>query len=429
MNAKIGMALGLLGGAVGRYTPFLSPYWDDEERIAFRDWSRGRIFPDSGERLSEAIGKYLGTGWTILPVNLGRSAIQIALQAMDLPTGSEVIVPSFACNGVAAPVLQAGHRPVFADVDAQFNLSFESVLEADSKMVRAVIVPHLSGCWNRSLDRVLAWAKERGIYVIEDAAQSLGLRQAGREAGTSGDVGIFSCNGGKQIVSSGGAWLITRHPVLAKRISELRLPTEPRESVAARMGRFTHNWLAGDARLGARHLTGFFREKLSPPSPVPETPAAIRFEAFRISDIEAYLALLQLPKVAGIIRKRTENARHWKDLLVPLSTRGIEFLPDEGNAWTKMLLAFTGPLGQRERHLLSFALARMGIECESSYVPLHLRGNYHGQRSVALPVTDRQWRGAFSLPVRPNLDDADWERIGSATGLFADSLARTGREI
>jgi perosamine synthetase len=424
LKTKASLALGLLGGAIGRYTPFLSPYWGDAERGILAGWLEGNAFPDAAGRLSALIRDGLGPEWTVRPMNLGRSAIQLALQAMDLPGNSEVILPAFSCNGVAAPVLQAGHKPVFADVDGHFNLRYESVIEAYSPAVRAVVVPHLSGCWNRSTFRILEWAKARGIYVIEDAAQSMGLEYSGQAAGTFGDVGIFSCNGGKQIMSSGGAWLVTKHPALAKRIAEAALPPESRESVASRIRRFQSVRLAEPAATARRRIGDMLLSKLSRRHSGPETASSIRFEMVAISDIEAQLALAQLPKLREMIQRRAENARRWKELLAPLPTNGIGFLPDEDNIWTKMLLSFTGPSGPAERHALGSALAQAGVECESSYVPLDKRGNYLGCRTTSMETTDRQWDGAFSLPVRPNLDQADWIRIRRAAEIFGDALAR-----
>ena len=105
MRGKLKTAMGLLAGSFGQFTPFLSPYWSEAERQAVDDWLQGREFPEAPVQLIKAIKAAIGEEWTVKLANLGRSAIQIALEAMDLPPGSEVILPAFACNGVALPII------------------------------------------------------------------------------------------------------------------------------------------------------------------------------------------------------------------------------------------------------------------------------------------------------------------------------------
>jgi dTDP-4-amino-4,6-dideoxygalactose transaminase len=425
MIAKAKSAVSLIAGSIGRFTPFLKPDWPDGEWDVLRGWLAGRTFPSAEAGLVGSIQESLGGSWTVKTANMGRTAIYLALKAMELPAGSEVIVPSFACNGVAAPILRAGLSPIFADVDSGFNLDIESVREAASDRTKAVIVPHLSGLWNRSFSAIVEWARSRGIFVVEDAAQAMGLSHAGKPVGTFGDVGIFSCHGGKQIVSTGGAWLITRIPEIARRLERISLPPESPESLRTRIQAFAGEMAGGNAGRGRRRLTASLRAKLFSRTRAGAPAGDIRFPIAALSEIEAQLALLQMPLLRDRIERRRINARRWMDGLGALGLESASILPAEDNVRTKMLLAFPGVNGAEESKMLAGALARRGIECESSYVPLHLRTPYTTFRRTRMDMTDALWRGAFSLPVRPNLDDADWIRIeASLTDLREELAAR-----
>jgi dTDP-4-amino-4,6-dideoxygalactose transaminase len=410
MNAKARIAAGLWGEMTGRHTPFLSAYWGPAERQAVKDWRQGADFSGAPGDLTGMLGESLGPEWAVRAVNLGRSAIQLALQAMDLPPGSEVVLPAFSCNGVAIPVLQAGHHPVLADVDEHFNLSFDSVVEAYSPRVRAVIVPHLSGLWSRDTFKILEWAKARGIWVIEDAAQAMGLHKDGRPAGTFGDAGIFSCSLGKQILGPGGGWLVTRHPGLAQKALSMPLSAEPTAVTARRLRVFADRFASGTAYRGWKHVGAIIRHKVIAPK-----TSAHGFAMNRISDIEARLILLQYPKLGEMIRARREHAARWRDLLSGYAGKGrMRLLPMADNICTKMLAVFPGPGGIAESHAFSSTLSRHGIETEPSYVPLYLRAPYAGCRRTSMATTEGLWRGALAIPVRANLDAMDWKRIEKA---------------
>jgi perosamine synthetase len=426
MRAKLKTAFGLVAGSFGRYTPFLVPYWDGNEFEAVNDWLAGKRFPAAHSTLTGMLKDQFGPECNIRLLNLGRSAIQLALQALELPSGSEVILPAFSCNGVAHPVLKAGLTPVFADVDTSFNLRLDSVIEAWTPNVKAMIMPHLSGCWCADADRILQWARSQGILVIEDAAQAVGLRRGDQLAGTLGDVGIFSCHGGKQILGPGGAWLVTRDPALARKLMSLQSPLEKEAAVRDRIEAFTGaytipSWRRGGIRLkevvGASIKSGAGRSAMNG-APVSG------YDVFAISEIEAQLALLQLPKLESMIRNRRENAARWRHLFSKVPTASMRMLPDSDNIHTKMLLSFPGAGGPAEIRALTGALGEWGVECESSYQPLYMRPQYASVRKTRMTVTESQSPGAFSIPVRPNLTEDDWKRIEGAVGEFQRRLSR-----
>jgi dTDP-4-amino-4,6-dideoxygalactose transaminase len=395
----------------GDFTPFLKPLWTEEDGDAVSRWLAGEAVPDAVERFEDAVRAASPSGWSVRGFSSGRAAIQIALEAMRLPPASEILLPSFSCAGVILPVLQAGHRPVLVDVDECFNTRFESVLEADSPSVRAIILPHLSGCFARETVSIVEWARTRRIWVIEDLAQAYGVSWRGIEAGTLGDVAVFSTGIGKPLFAPGGGWLAARDPQLARYITSHPTTAESRHEVAQRVRRFVNDFATSRGRRARRLLVQAMRARL-PNGPTADSQSAFRLGS--ISDIDAELARLQVGRAITITTKRRTYAEFWRSGFRDRRTAGLQLLPEEGNVFAKMLLAFPAPGGTREAIRLRATLEAGGIETEASYVPLHLRPPYTAHRRVALPVTERLWSGAFSVPVRPNLVDDDLRRIDAA---------------
>lgn len=146
----------------------------------------------------------------------GTAALRVALAALGVGCGDEVIVPAFTFVATVNAVVLAGAVPVFAEVDDTLNLDTESVRAALSPRTAAVIPVHLENvaC---DLDPLLAVTAERGLAVLEDAAQALGTRYKGRALGTIGTLGAFSFQLEKNITSGEGGAVVSSDPDLALR--------------------------------------------------------------------------------------------------------------------------------------------------------------------------------------------------------------------
>ncbi|MCL1973254.1 MAG: aminotransferase class V-fold PLP-dependent enzyme, partial [Bacteroidetes bacterium] len=142
-------------------------------------------------RFASHLADYLAVPY-IIPCANGTDALQIALMALDLKPGDEVIVPAFTYVAPAEVIGLLGLVPVVVEVDAHnFNMLPLALEDAYSSKTRAVIPVHLFGqC--ADMDPIMEWAKRRGVYVVEDAAQSLGAKYKGQRAGTMGDIGCTS---------------------------------------------------------------------------------------------------------------------------------------------------------------------------------------------------------------------------------------------
>jgi perosamine synthetase len=406
----------LAGLAAGRYTPFLAAFWDEPEWEVVRRWRSGVELDASIDELHDAMVATYGDGWRGWAANLGRSGIQVALEALALPRGSEVIVPSFACAGVIVPVVQAGHRPVLVDVDSEFNLSFESLLRADSADVGAVIVPHFGGLWTRDAEAIFDWARTRDVAVIEDVAQAQGLSRQGRPAGSFGDVAVFSFGGGKLLFGPGGGYVLTRDPELARRIDGSLEQREPRESVRARVDAFVSRFVVPQRTRAHRELKDVLAARLGRSNaglnPVADEADPHGFTVQAISDVEAALAAEQIRKLDTVVAAHAANAESWRRRLDGIP--GVRVAPAENNVFTKLWVVFEGDDAELRATRARTVLRRHCVETETLYVPLNRRPEFSRYRAVPLPTTDRLWRSVFAVPARPGLDAADWQRIDAA---------------
>lgn len=168
------------------------------------------------DEFTKEFSKYIGIEHT-LPVAHCTDAIHLAMLAMEIGPGDEVIVPDLTWVASAAPILYVGATPVFADVDPiSFCLTAESIEKNITPRTKAVVVVDLLGNmpeWNA----ILEVCKRRNIRIIEDAAESIGATYEGMNAGTFGDISLFSFNATKLIQSGQGGALCTNNPDLFRK--------------------------------------------------------------------------------------------------------------------------------------------------------------------------------------------------------------------
>ncbi|MGZ0162386.1 MAG: DegT/DnrJ/EryC1/StrS family aminotransferase [Planctomycetales bacterium] len=195
------------GGTPVRTEPLAPwPQFDDEMIDAVTAVLRsGKVNYWTGKevrRFEKDFAEFVGSNFGIAVSN-GTVAVELALHAVGIEAGDEVIVPPRTFIATASAVAMLGARPVFADVDLMSgNVSADTIVAAITPKTKAIIVVHAAG-WPCDMEPIIELARERGLRVIEDCAQAHGARYKGRHVGTIGDVGAFSfCQ--DKIVSTGG---------------------------------------------------------------------------------------------------------------------------------------------------------------------------------------------------------------------------------
>lgn len=179
----------------------------------------GMLSPeDSIRSLEHSIRQYFGAKHVFL-VSSGKAALTMTL--MGLKAGSsktEVVIPAYTCFSMPAAVISAGLRPILCDINpSTFDFDYEQFEATLTDNTLCVVAHHLFGIPS-DIERVGALCRARGIVVIEDAAQAMGIESGGRKLGTLGDVGIFSLGRGKNITCGSGGIVVTQSDRIAEAV-------------------------------------------------------------------------------------------------------------------------------------------------------------------------------------------------------------------
>ncbi len=338
------------------------------------------------EALEAEAARLLGARHAIA-VSSGTDAILVALMALGLGPGDEVICPAFTFFATAGCVARVGATPGFADVDpVTFNLDPADAARRVSPRTRAISPVHLFG-QSAEMDPLLALARERRLTVIEDAAQAFGARHHGRACGTFGDLGAFSFFPSKNLGGFGdGGLVVTDRDDLATKVRLLR--------AHGAKPKYYHAVVGGNFRLDALQAA-LLRVKL------PHLPAYS--EARRRNAAVYDTELGRLPDVARTGTPAASTAR----LVLPAG------LPGNEHIWNQYTLRVPGP-GRRDA--LRQHLAACGIGTEIYYpLPLHRQACFARLAHPPLPVAERLAAEVLSLPVFPELTDA--ERAEAVAGV------------
>ena len=162
------------------------------------------------DRFEESIKVYTGAS-NALAVSTATAGLHLALRVLGIEKGDYVLASSFTFIGSVNAILYQNAKPIFVDSDEHWNISPQLLKEAIAqapKKPKAIIVTHLYGQLCK-IDEVINICKEEGIYVIEDAAESLGASYHNKQSGTFGDMAVYSFNGNKILTTSGGGMLIS----------------------------------------------------------------------------------------------------------------------------------------------------------------------------------------------------------------------------
>ena len=173
------------------------------------------------KELEERVAEYIGTKYAI-GVTSGTAALHIAVQALDIKKGDEVIVPAITVVSTPYAALYNGATPVFADVESDtLCLDPKDFERKITKRTKAVIPVHLGGhaC---DMDRIMKIARKHNIFVIEDCANALGATYKGKMVGSIGHINCFSFEAKKNMTTGDGGMLTTNNKKYAERLKALR---------------------------------------------------------------------------------------------------------------------------------------------------------------------------------------------------------------
>lgn len=367
------------------HIPYHEPYFDDREERALLECVRGG-FVQGGGRFTkgvEALIRERAHSAHAIATTSGTHALELAMMALDVKPGDEVIVPSYTFASTATCVVRQGATVVFCDVrEDNLNLDVRDVEKRITPKTRAVIPVHYAGI-PADMDEVMAVATRRGIEVVEDAAQSFDSLYKGRMTGTIGRIGCLSFHGTKNLAAGEGGALLTGDDALARRAEILR-----------EKGTDRAQFLRGEVDKYTWRDTG---------------------SSFIPSELVMALLSAQLSKIDEIQPKRVALFERYYDATLPLEAAGLvsrPHVPPGCRVNGHIFYLFGRDEAMRDRILEG--LRARGIQAMLHYQPLdaspygeRFRKPGEGPLTGARSVTDRMVR----LPLFTRMTDEQQEEV------------------
>lgn len=330
------------------------------------------------EQFEAELAEFLGVKHAI-GVSSGTDAILLALMALGIGQGDEVICPSFTFFATAGCIARTGATPVFCDCHPDtFNIDFASAEQCLSDKTKAIIPVHLFG-QSVDMDACAAFAEKHELKVIEDTAQSLGAKFGERSCGAMSEFGTYSFFPSKNLGGLGdGGLLVTQDDELADIAIKMRNH--------GMHPRYYHQMVGGN---------------------------------FRLDALQAALLRVKFSHYADYTRQRQENAAYYKEQLKELE--GV-ILPVEQDGYEHIWNQFTLRVEHGQRDALKEHLTENGIGCEIYYpVPMHQQqcfAHLESLQRTSLKVTDELASNVLSIPVYPELNREQQDAVIAALKSF-----------
>ncbi len=277
----------------------------DREAVLFRygfDDKRKHIF--KVREFEEKFAQYMGVKYA-LAVSSGTASLRVALAALDIGPGDEVITQAFTFVATMEAIMESGATPIIAEVDKSLNLDPEDFEAKISEKTKAVIPVHMLGVPAR-MDRIMEIARKHNIKVLEDSAQACGSSYRGKKTGTLGDIGIHSFDYVKTITTGEGGMVLTNDEELYLRSS----------------------WFHDH---GHEHKDDRPRGQ--------DTKSIPGFN-YRMSEIQGAIGLVQLSRLNHVIREQRKNKSRIKEAISKIKGLRFRELPDEAGDGGDTLIFF-----------------------------------------------------------------------------------------
>lgn len=349
--------------------------------------------PLIGDKEIEYVNEALSTGWISsegkfitafetnfanyvsrshgIAVNNGTNALVLALRALELPKGSEVVIPSFTIISCALACIYNDLVPVFVDSEEEtWNIDTSKIEEKITSNTKAIMPVHIYG-HPVNMGEILRIANKHKLFVIEDFAEAIGSEFKGTKCGKFGDISCVSFYANKVITTGEGGMCLTDDNVLAERLRKLRnLAFEPKK-------RFIHYEL------------GF---------------------NFRMTNVQAAIGLAQIERVEELVKKKVDIGEKYTERLKELQNKGFIQLPCQ-KEWAKNTYWMYGIVLKEKSGLTSEAamakLADAGIQTRPFFYPMHMQPVFekYNWKKETLPVSERIYTYGFYLPSGLSLTD------------------------
>ena len=343
------------------------------------------------KEFEQAITTYLGGhGLQSIAVNSATAGLHLALEALGIGPGDEVIAPTLTFTATVEVVRYLGADPVLVDVDpVTLNIDPARIRAAITPRTKAIMPVHYGGlaC---DMDAILAIAREHGLKVVEDAAHALPTTWRGTLVGQlQSDVTVFSFYANKTITTGEGGMAVTHNPALAQRMRTMRLHGMNRDA----FDRFTSKTPA------------WYYEVVAP-----------GFK-YNMTDVAAAMGVEQLARLPHFVQRREVLARRYHKQLanLPLTLPAVAPSGDT-HAWHLYVIRLL-PDAPLERDAAIQALSDRGIGTSVHYVPLHRHPYWRDRYQLTpamFPEADAAYQAMISIPLFTAMSDSDQDRVIAA---------------
>jgi perosamine synthetase len=337
------------------------------------------------KQFEQAFAEYVGARHAVA-VNSGTAALHLALDAIGLEEGDEVLVPTMTFAATAEVVLYFKARPVLVDCcPDSFNMDPVEAEKAITPRTKAMIPVHFAGhpC---EMDQLQSVARASALRLIEDAAHALPARYKGRMVGTIGDISCFSFYATKTITTGEGGMATTENEEYANRMRIMSLHGISKDA-----------WKRYTAE-------GTWRYEI--------LEAGYKYN---LTDLQAALGLTQLAKCQRMWERRAALAGRYCRGLEPMDAfRLPQVNADVQHAWHLFVVLVNPEALRIHRDQVIEELRQRGIGTSVHFIPLHLHPYYQrrwGYRNGQFPVSEYYFERCISLPLYPRMTDDDADRV------------------
>lgn len=319
------------------------------------------------EKFEKSFSSYLGAGYSS-SVSNGTVALHLALLALGIGEGDEVIVPTLTYIASVNVIAYVGATPVFVDsTQDTWQMDVEDVKRKITSKTKAVIAVHLYGMPS-PMEELAKLCTEKGIFLVEDCAEAIGSKINGKMVGTFGDIAAFSFFGNKTITTGEGGMVVTSNETLHHRVNHLK---------GQGLAQYRQYW---------HDIIGY---------------------NYRMTNICAAIGLAQLEQVDTFIERKREIADIYKSTLNNSYFSFQKELP--GTIHTYWMCSLLLP-DSAQRDTFRNYLAEKGIETRPLFYPVHTMPMY-GKFYQKFPVAETIAYKGVNLPSYPGLSDADLKEI------------------
>jgi dTDP-4-amino-4,6-dideoxygalactose transaminase len=339
------------------------------------------------KQFEQAFAEFIGGNVETVSVNSATAGLHLALEALGIGPGDEVITTVHTFTATAEVVRYMGADPVFVDIDpVTLNIDVTQIEAAITPRTKAIIPVHLAGL-SCDMTPILTIARQHNLKVVEDAAHALPTTHKGQMIGTlESDVTVYSFYATKTITTGEGGMLVTRNPEIAQRARTMRIHGINRDA----FDRYTSTKPA------------WYYEIVAP-----------GFK-YNMTDIAAAIGIPQLQKAWAFQKRRAAMADRYHAAFADLPLTLPAAAPvDDVHSWHLYIIRLDSALAISRDEFIQ-TMADAGIGCSVHYIPLHLqpywRDTYQLQ-SQDFPVSSGVFDRAVSLPLYTKMTDADQERV------------------